>query len=839
MVEKKAEVIQKLVIEYHKQKLSIAKEAGDRDSEGKAYGNLGKAFDSLGNFKQAVQHHMQHLGIAKEVGDRAKQGHAYCRLGSAYFRLGNFKQAIEYHEQALSIAKEVGNRAVEGRAYGNLGNAYYGLGNFKQAIEYHRLDLSIAKEVGDRAGEGKACGNMGSAHRNLGNFKQAIEYHNQCLSIAKEVGDMAGEGSAYANLGSAYSGLGTFNQAIEYHKQHLRIAKETGNRAGEGDAYGNLGNAYGGLGNFKQAIGYHKQHLSIVKEVGDRAGEGRAYCNLGSAYASLGNFKQATEYHKQDLSIAIEVGDRAGEGSAYCNLGNAYFGLGNFKQAIQYHKQHLSIAKEVGDRAGEGSAYYSLGLAYESYGSCCVALDYYRSSVKLFNSTRALLDSEDTWKISFRELTREAYTALWRTLLKNGETDEALCAAEQGRAQALMDVLKNQYGVDVLPSTSDEPKKTMTYILNDLTSQTVFVALDGNTINFWILRRGRGVHFEQKEIENGIDGLGLLMETTLKEIGAGVGVRCENRSLDALTDHPPSNREAAEDKMVQSSTNSEKSLRSLYDIVVGPIADLLHGDQLIVVPDGPLWLVPYSALSESIRICTVPSLTALQLIAGSPDDNHSKTGALLVGDPCLENVTNEWGKPLYSQLPWAKQEVEMIGEILKIPPFTGKEATKAKVLEGINSVALIHIAAHGRKETGEIALAPNPGWRSQIPKEEDYILKMSDVQAVRLKARLVVLSCCHSGRGEVKSEGVVGMARAFLCAGARSVLVSLWAIDDEATMQFMRSFYQHLAEGKSASVALHQAMRSLRESEQFAAAKYWAPFVLIGDDVKLEFGKQK
>ena len=190
----------------------------------------------------------------------------------------------------------------------------------------------------------------------------------------------------------------------------------------------------------------------------------------------------------------------------------------------------------------------------------------------------------------------------------------------------------------------------------------------------------------------------------------------------------------------------------------------------------------------------------------------------------------------------------MIGKILKIPPLTGTEATKKKVLERITSVALVHIAAHGRKETGEIALAPNPGWENfqeqgsrskiKIPKEEDYILKMSDVLAVRLRAKLVVLSCCHSGRGEVKSEGVVGIARAFLAAGARSVLVSLWAISDEATMEFMKSFYQHLADGQSASVALHQAMKTLRDSETFFAVKYWAPFVLIGDDVRLEFGNQ-
>lgn len=145
------------------------------------------------------------------------------------------------------------------------------------------------------------------------------------------------------------------------------------------------------------------------------------------------------------------------------------------------------------------------------------------------------------------------------------------------------------------------------------------------------------------------------------------------------------------------------------------------------------------------------------------------------------------------------------------------------------------IAAHGDAKTGEIALAPNPGWRSRIPEKEDYILQVADVQAVQLRAKLVVLSCCHSGRGRVTAEGVVGIARAFLGAGAGAVLVSLWAIDDEATMEFMRSFYQYLRSGESASVGLDQAMKSLSESEKFNAVKYWAPFVLIGDDITLQF----
>ena len=111
---------------------------------------------------------------------------------------------------------------------------------------------------------------------------------------------------------------------------------------------------------------------------------------------------------------------------------------------------------------------------------------------------------------------------------------------------------------------------------------------------------------------------------------------------------------------------------------------------------------------------------------------------------------------------------------------------------------------------------------------------MKEVLSADIRARLVELSCCHSGRGEIKAEGVVGIARAFLGAGARSVLVSLWAIDDEATLKFMESFYLHLVQQRSASEALNRTMRSMKESDEFHEVKYWAPFVLIGDDVTLD-----
>ena len=338
-----------------------------------------------------------------------------------------------------------------------------------------------------------------------------------------------------------------------------------------------------------------------------------------------------------------------------------------------------------------------------------------------------------------------------------------------------------------------------------------------------------------------------LVKNSYNEIGVRSGVRCEDRSLASLRDNITNEDNNTETKTSQPSPLWKSSLNALYDIVMKPTADLCQGKEIMIVPHGPLWLVPYAALLdhefkylfESFSVRLIPSLTSFKLIAESPEEHHSRTGSLLVGDPWVAEITNNKGIPRLQQLKFAKEEVEMIGNIIKVTPLTGKEATKPEVLKQLSSVQLVHIAAHGSMETGEIALSPDPARTSQNPTKEDYMLTMTDVLSVHIRARLVVLSCCHSGRGEIKVEGVVGIARAFMGAGARSVLVTLWAIDDEATLEFMKHFYHHLVEGRSASESLDQARKCLKESDKFSGVKYWAPFVLVGDDVTLDLRKRK
>ena len=178
----------------------------------------------------------------------------------------------------------------------------------------------------------------------------------------------------------------------------------------------------------------------------------------------------------------------------------------------------------------------------------------------------------------------------------------------------------------------------------------------------------------------------LLNKTALQEIGARETVIIGNPPLDS-----PTEEEVANDVIRVDVRHSQSSaLKKLHDIIVTPIADLIEGnDEITFVPEGPFCLVPYAALqdsnssylSDSFRIRVLPSLTTLQLIHDCPADFHMKTGALLVGDPCFKDIIYQ-GRRLV-QLPEARKEVEMIGRILSVSPFTGEMATKHEVLKRI------------------------------------------------------------------------------------------------------------------------------------------------------------
>jgi tetratricopeptide (TPR) repeat protein len=329
--------------------LAAARQLRDRAAEGSHLGNLGNAYNSLGEYRRAIDYHEKHLAIAREIVDRKGEGQALGNLGNAYHSLGDYPRVIEYYEKRLAITRDTEYPRGRGNALGGLGNAYYSLGDYHRAIEYHDQHLAIAREIGDRRGESSALSGLGIAYYSLGDYRRAIEYHEKALVIAHEIGDRRGEGNALGNLGTAYADLGDYRRAIEYQEERLAIARAMGDRQGEGQALGNLGIAHRSLGDHRRAIEYHEKALMINREIGDRWGEGRDLGNVGYAYADLGETRHAIEYYEQTLAIAREIGDRRSEGNTLGNMSLALDALGDRKKAIELAEASLKIREQIED----------------------------------------------------------------------------------------------------------------------------------------------------------------------------------------------------------------------------------------------------------------------------------------------------------------------------------------------------------------------------------------------------------------------------------------------------------------------------------------------------------
>jgi tetratricopeptide (TPR) repeat protein len=199
--------------------------------------------------------------------NRQQEGNAFGNLGVAYQDLGEPRKAIEFYEQRLVIAREIRDRRGEGAALGNLGNAYADLGEPRKAIEFYEQQLVIAREIGDRRGEGAALGNLGIAYADLGERRKAIEFYEQALVIAREIGDRRGEGNALGNLGIAYADLGEPRKAIEFYEQALAILREIGDRRSEGIHLYNSALALDELGDRVQAVARAELALKLFEAV--------------------------------------------------------------------------------------------------------------------------------------------------------------------------------------------------------------------------------------------------------------------------------------------------------------------------------------------------------------------------------------------------------------------------------------------------------------------------------------------------------------------------------------------------------------------------------------------
>ena len=534
------------------------------------------------------------------------------------------------------------------------------------------------------------------------------------------------------------------------------------------------------------------------------------------------------------------------EAHCYGNLGFIFFSLGEYAKAIECLEKAFVLERKYGNSEDESICHLLLSILMFKEGNISECKS---NAFVCFNKAEVIrrLQVHDKFKISYFDRMFSNYRKLSQLFCDADFPYEALYTEEFRRARALKDLMAARYSVEneipVSPETWDYIESI---VKKESNCACLYISYYGPAINFWVVKADNPLIFKQIIVmKNGsvIRVPDLLCRGIYREVLCLAPEQCEDRSW------LPSNaywEQGCERLMLEDENEPpERTPADIYKMIIAPVAHYLDEPEIIIVPDRHLYKVPFAALedesgkclSESFRIRIVPSLTTLKLIQDSPADYHSQSGVLIVGDPAVGEVLYKEILQRVTRLPFANKEAEMIGKLFGTQPLLGKQATKQAVLQNIHSVSLIHFACHGNAERGEIVLAPPP-LTGRTPQEEDYLLTIENISKVQLRAKLVVLSCCHSANEQISAEGVVGIARAFLGSGARSVLVALWAIQDEATHHFMSRFYENLVRGESASESLQQAMKWMRENG-FSKISQWAPFMLIGDNVKLDIHKLK
>lgn len=791
---------------------------------------LGSTFYSLSRYRTSIWYYEKAAEKIKATGDKLEEQRIYTRLAVALNAVNQFDKALSLQLEALQLSREIGDLKGELECYNNLGSLYNGLGQYDLAVDYYSKGL----DVNDRMAAAMAHNNLGNVYLTSSQYLKSIDHYKESLRIRSEIGDTQGMSITYNNFSCVFYALGQHETAIACQEKAAEISERNGAKKQVAVSSSNLGGVYQALGKHQLSLDNHYKGLKIRREMGDSEGECRSYKEMSFVYDALGQLRDSLTYHEKALNLE----------RAIMNKEKKIKTLSPHDHWIAYQERGLEIIEEIGEREGERLILFKTCLCHFSRLEVHKASDHLVEGIKNYETIR--IDLEDDKKMSVDEQSVPLYKTLALMLISFEHYTDALLTLEQGRARALVDLVLRKYAIQQVATTNFANLSGLTSFFATQKKNFLFLATVADCFCLWFIDKLGNLCFKSYFVTKEIWHDSLL--NYFRSSGYRTIARPEIETEYTEWETPSSRRrenlrasaEIVELLAYPSEEDERRSVPFLHQVIFGLAEELPDDEEIIVVPEGPMFQVPFEALQsakgsylvEKVRIRVIPSLTTLKILNESAADYHSKVGALLVGDPCVTNLKSIHLLPL----PFARKEVEMIGELLGVQEscLTGSKATKREVLRRISGVSLVHIAAHASAERGEIALAGD-----EFSAEEDWLLSMKDVANVGLEAKLVVLSTCHSGRGTfMTGEGVVGIARAFLGSGARAVVMSLWAIDDEATLLFMNSFYKCLFVHKmSASRALRQSMKEMRDSTQYSDVKYWAPFVLYGEDVTLDLNE--
>jgi CHAT domain-containing protein len=723
--------------------------------------------------------------------------------------------------------------------------------------------------VGNQSGEALSLNNIGLVYSDLGEKTKALEYYNQALPILRAVGNPPGEALSLHNIGLVYSDLGEKAKALEYYNQALPILRAVGNPSGEATTLNNIGSVYYALGEQPKALEYYNQALPILRAVGNPSGEALSLHNIGSVYDALGEKTKALEYYNQALTISRDVGNRSGEANILWNLSALYRtenklpdALKNINAAIKIIE---SLRSEIKNDALKTAYFATVQDRYQLKTNILMQL-HQQNPTKGYD-VQALETTDQSRARVLRELLIQANANIKKDIAPD------LLKQEQTLNQTL-DAKEKQ-----LVQLSSQPNKAaelpaLNQVIAALYAQRDDLQNTIRTTNPAYANLQYPKPITLKEIQQQLDPDTIMLQYSLGEKESYLWV-IDQSTLHTYILPKRSDIETTAQTFRFHISDPEQfqkfkiSATKLTQQILTPAAAQLGKKRLVIIPDGELHNIPFAALNTPNEITYNPLLTDHEItnlpsastiailrttVATKP--RASKTLAILADpifrkdDPRLTGKTIQTNNNLdlgeqsargragrdldLNRLPFTATEAKGILALVPNQDSTsafGFDASYDWITDPkISQYRYVHLATHGFFDNDKPALSSIilSSFDNQGRDRKAY-LRFPDLFNLNLPTELVVLSACQTGLGNnIPGEGLVGMTRGLMYAGALRVAVSLWSVDDQATSDLMQDFYKNLWQAKqSHAAALRTAQLKLHQ--QGKAPYYWAAFTLQGE----------
>jgi CHAT domain-containing protein len=825
---------------------NLINKIADYRHQGKIFIYMGLYTKGIGSLEKALR---MSEGMEQSIKNENKTSIAdnYLVLGQLYSVMGKPEMAIDYSRKALSLFDQADDKRGLMESNLALANVYSDLGDISDAELLAGKSLKEAVELG--LGTSRHNQLLASIASETGEYENALRFQEKAMKEASDFGILGQVIWTTIGMGDIYSNLGDFNKAEKYFLDAKKIKDTITMKTGSLDASLNMR-----LGEIMSANEYFFSQGSFT-------GEAVSSLRIAEMLMQKGSLDSAMIYLNQAAEKFRASGNREGESNVLVNKGRILVDKGDYMNA----KQLLESAATVTDFPETAwQAWFNLGRIYENLDLNEKAAEAYRNSISIIEKIRGNL-TIDEFKSIYFDNKREVYDRLLRILLKMNKPVESFQVSEQARARAFYDILANKK-IDFKGSVPgdlislEQTKRIEIQKLYKLLQKGDVSSYGANESRNSGLRQLReALVTAQTEYEDLIQEIKLHSPAYAEMVSAQPVNPSDLRSVldknsavlaywisrneliiwfitksDIICREIPVNDQylgslVEQARKVIESDSPENELKvplkALYSILAGPVeSSLTKFHNLIIIPNGSLHFLPFQALVDgkgdylvqNHNIIYEPSASVFMICENRKGSPGSKFMGMALSDLSIEN------KP---GLPGTDEELRKILPLFpdNISAF-GKQGTETFVKKNAENYNFIHFATHGSYNFDQ----PLYSYLLFPPSDEDDgRLNVYEVFGLNLKASLVTLSACETGLGNInRGDEIVGLSRAFLFAGASSVIVSLWAVADYPTSILMASFYKNLKD-HNLQEALSMAQRDLINT--YPEPIYWSPFILIGN----------